>query len=68
MVVLDGHTLRVKDWFSAAGADFNTSPIVILEKDRELIAAAGNDGRLYLLDGKSVGGGDHKTPLFVTPK
>ncbi len=68
VVVLDGHTLRVKDWFSAAGADFNTSPIVIREKDRELIAAAGNDGRLYLLDGKSVGGGDHKTPLFVTPK
>jgi hypothetical protein len=68
VVVLDGHTLRVKDWFSAPGADFNTSPIVIREKDRDLVAAAGNDGRLYLLDGKSVGGGDHKTPLFVTPK
>jgi hypothetical protein len=68
VVVLDGHTLRVKDWFSAAGADFNTSPIVIHEKDRDLIATAGNDGRLYLLDGKSVGGSDHKTPLFVTPK
>ena len=68
VVALDGHTLRVKDWFSAAGADFNASPIVIRDKDRELIAAAGNDGRLYLLDGKSLGGGDHKTPLFVTPK
>ena len=67
VVVLDGHTLRVKDWFSAPGADFNTSPIVIHDKDRDYVAAAGNDGKLYLLDGKSVGGGDHKTALFVTP-
>jgi outer membrane protein assembly factor BamB len=66
--VLDGHTLAVKVWFSAPGADFNTSPIVIHEKDRELIAAAGNDGKLYLLDAKSLGGSDHKTPLAVTPK
>jgi hypothetical protein len=68
VVVLDGHTLAVKDWFSAPGADFNTSPVVIHEKDREYIAVAGNDGKLYLLDAKSVGGSDHKTPLFVTPK
>jgi hypothetical protein len=68
VVVLDGHTLAVKDWFSAPGADFNTSPIVIHDKDREYIAVAANDGKLYLLDGKSVGGSDHKTPLYVTPK
>jgi len=68
VVVLDGHTLAVKDWFSAPGADFNTSPIVIHEKDREYIAAAGNDGKLYLLDATSVGGSDHKTPLFVSSK
>ncbi|HEY7055165.1 MAG TPA: hypothetical protein VH458_01510, partial [Vicinamibacterales bacterium] len=68
VVVLDSHTLAVKDWFGAPGADFNTSPIVIHDKDREYIAVAGNDGKLYLLDGKSVGGSDHKTPLYVTPK
>ena len=28
----------------------------------------GNDGRLYLLDGASLGGADHKTPLHVTAK
>ena len=32
----------------------------------DLLAATGNDGRLYLLDGTSLGGSDHKTPLFVS--
>ena len=38
----------------APGADFNTSPIVIHDKDQDYVAAAGNDGNLYLLDGKSA--------------
>ena len=28
IVALDGETLKLKDWFTAPGADFNTSPIV----------------------------------------
>ena len=51
VVALDRSTLEVKDWFTADGADFNTSPVVIRHKDKDLIAATGNDGRLYLLDG-----------------
>ena len=51
-----------------AAVDFNASPIVFRYKDRDLVAATGNDGRLYLLDGASLGGADHKTPLHVTPK
>ena len=68
VVALDRKTLTVKDWFTAEGADFNASPIVVRYKDKDLLAATGNDGRLYLLDGTSLGGSDHKTPLFVTPK
>jgi outer membrane protein assembly factor BamB len=68
VVALDRRTLKPKDWFTADGADFNVTPMVIRLKDRDLVAAAGNDGRLYLLDGKSLGGADHKTPLHVTPK
>ena len=68
MVALDRATLQPKDWFTADGADFNTSPVVIRHKDKDLVAAAGNDGRLYLLDGASLGGADHKTPLHVTAK
>jgi hypothetical protein len=68
VVALDGKTLKPKDWFTADGADFNASPVVIRQGDRDLVAAVGNDGRLYLLDGAKLGGADHKTPLFVTPK
>ena len=61
-------TLKPKDWFTAAGADFNASPIVVRYKDKDLVAATAQDGRLYLLDGASLGGADHKTALHVTAK
>jgi hypothetical protein len=66
VIALDRKTLTVKDWFTADGADFNASPIVILHQDKDLVAVTGNDGRLYLLDAESLGGADHKSPLFVT--
>ncbi len=65
---LDRTSLQPRDWFSAPGADFNASPIVIRHKDTDLVAVTGNDGKLYLLDGASLGGGHHKTPLHVTSK
>lgn len=68
VVSLDRATLKPKDWFSAAGVEFNASPIVLRFKDHDLVAATANDGRMYLLDGASLGGADHKTPLHVTPK
>jgi hypothetical protein len=68
VVALDPVTLKPKDWFSAAGADFNASPTVIRHKEKDLVAVTGNDGRLYLLDGASLGGADHKTPLHVSAK
>ena len=68
IVALDRETLTPKDWFTAPGADFNATPIVIRHKDKDLIAATANDGRLYLLDAASLGGSDHKTPLAATPK
>ena len=68
VVSLDRATLKPKDWFTAAGADFNSTPIVIRVKDRDLVAATANDGRLYLLDAASLGGADHKTALAVSDK
>ncbi len=66
VVALDRKSLERKDWFTAEGADFNASPVVFRHKDRDLLAITANDGRLYLLDGTSLGGADHKTPLHVT--
>ena len=68
VVALDPRTLNVKDWFSAPGADFNASPVVFRYKDKDIVVATANDGRMYVLDGSSLGGSDHKTPLHVTEK
>jgi hypothetical protein len=68
VVALDAKTLKLKDWFSAPDADFNATPVVIRHKNRDLIAATANDGRMYVLDAASLGGADHRTPLHVTAK
>jgi PQQ-like domain len=68
IVALNPETLTTTDWFTAGGVDFNATPTVFRHKNRELVAATANDGRLYLLDAKSLGGSDHKTPLAVTAK
>jgi hypothetical protein len=68
VVALDRATLSPKDWFTVDDADFNASPVVIRYKDKDLVAATASDGRLYLLDSASLGGGDHRTPMFVTAK
>jgi hypothetical protein len=65
VVALDRQGLKVKDWFSA-GAPFVTSPVVIRHNDKDVIAAAGSDGKVYLLDASSLGGSDHKTPMAVS--
>jgi outer membrane protein assembly factor BamB len=66
VVALEPKTLKVKDWFMAPNADFNASPVVFRHGTRDLVVASGNDGRLYVLDGSSLGGSDHKTALHVT--
>jgi hypothetical protein len=66
VVALDRITLEAKDWFTRDAADFNATPVVFRHKGKDYVAVTANDGRLYLLDGTALGGGDHKTPLFVT--
>ncbi len=44
----------------------HVGPVVIRYKDKDLLAAAGNDGSLALLDSGSLGGSDHHTPLAQT--
>jgi hypothetical protein len=65
VVALDRVSLEPKDWFTRDGTDFAASPVVFRHKGKEYVAALGGDGRIYLLDGASLGGGDHKTPLSV---
>ena len=76
-IALSSKDLSVTDYYTPANHSFLThkdldmgaiSPIVFSLKDRELVAGGGKEGVLYLLDAKSLGGTDHKTPLFRSPK
>src|SRR5262249_20768546 len=58
IVALEPKTLKLKDSFTQPRADFNSTPVVFPGTNRDLVAATGADGKLYLLDGKSM-----KTPL-----
>ena len=75
LLALTPKELKLKHYFTFPGAsqaktasNLNVStPVVFAYKNRDLIASAGSDGRLYLLDSKSVGGDDHQSPLYQTP-
>jgi outer membrane protein assembly factor BamB len=66
IIALDPKTLQVKDSFTATNAAFAVTPTIFAYKGHEILAAATKDGRVFLLDTASLGGADHKTPLFVS--
>jgi hypothetical protein len=66
IVALDPKTLRLKDWFTQPAAEFVTGPTILRHGDKDIVAAATKDGRIVLLDAKSLGGADHGTPLHAS--
>jgi len=62
IVALEPKTLKQKAVFTRPKADFATSPLVFDHKGKDVVAAAGKDGRIYLLDTASM-----QTPLAVSP-
>src|SRR6185436_1696289 len=59
-------TLQLKDWFTQPSAEFVTGPTVFRHGTTDIVAAATKDGRVILLDSKSLGGANHTTPLVVS--
>lgn len=75
-LALSAKTLKLADsytptnwlWLNRKDLDLGSmSPVVFPYKQWELLAGAGKEGRLFLLDTKSLGGADHHTPLFRSP-
>lgn len=73
---LSAKDLKLVDYFTPPNHVYLTrkdldmgsmSPTVFWMKDREIVAAGGKEGVIYLLDAKHIGGGDHKTPLYRSP-
>lgn len=60
--------LLIKDYFlmgKLGKEPAGITPAVFNWGGRELIVAASREGKLYLLDIKSMGGANHKTPLYA---
>jgi outer membrane protein assembly factor BamB len=64
----DYYTPQNRAWITRKDLDMgNMSPVVFPFKNWELVAGSGKEGVIYLLDAKSMGGEDHRTPLFRSP-
>jgi hypothetical protein len=72
VLALSEKTLEVKDYFTPSGsiaavakdvAVAGATPAVFEWNGKEIVVAGSRDGKIYLLDAKSLGGADHHTPL-----
>ena len=73
---LSAKDLKLVDYFTPTNHNYLTrkdldmgamSPTVFSMNGREIVAAAGKEGVIYLLDAKHIGGPDHQTPLSRSP-
>ena len=55
------------EWLVKRDLDMQVTPAIFNYKGRELMVDAGKECRLFLMDTKSVGGDDHRTPLYRSP-
>lgn len=76
VLALGPKDLKLEDYFTPGNASYltrkdldmgNTTPIVFSYHGRELVVASGKEGRLLLLDAKSLGGPTHRKGLFESP-
>jgi outer membrane protein assembly factor BamB len=67
--------LKVKDYFTPSDAppplrkgvgEPGITPVLFEWKGHDVVVAGSRNGRVYLLDGKSLGGADHHMPLAQT--
>ncbi len=62
--------MKLEDWYTPEGGLTHydhVSPITFTLGKKQFVVAPGKDGAIALLDAESLGGSDHRTPLFETP-
>jgi outer membrane protein assembly factor BamB len=55
------------EWLVKRDLDMQVTPVIFNYKGKELMVDAGKECRLYLMDTASIGGDDHRTPLYRSP-
>ncbi|HTW67455.1 MAG TPA: hypothetical protein VME17_22710 [Bryobacteraceae bacterium] len=67
--LVDYFSPRNRTWVTKKDLDMGSiGPTIFTFKKWELAAASGKEGAIFLLDTKSLGGPDHYTPLYRSPK
>jgi hypothetical protein len=70
-------TLNILDYFLPANWDYlrrkdfdlgSSSPVYFGWRNKNLIAHGAKESVIYLLDADALGGKDHQTPLYVSPR
>jgi outer membrane protein assembly factor BamB len=67
LTLKDYYTPSNRVWLSRRDLDMNITPVVFPFKGRDVLVGSGKEGRYFVMDSKSMGGPDHKTPLFHSP-
>ena len=55
------------EWLWKRDLDMQVSCAIFKFKGKELMVDSGKEGVMYLMDTDSIGGDDHRTPLYRTP-
>ena len=55
------------EWLWKRDLDMQVTPVIFNYKGKELMVDAGKECRMYLMDTESIGGDDHRTPLYRSP-
>lgn len=55
------------EWLWKRDLDMQVTPVIFPYKGKELMVDGGKECVLYLMDTESIGGDDHRTPLYRTP-
>jgi outer membrane protein assembly factor BamB len=67
--IADSFTPANWQYLNAKDLDLGSgSPVIFPFKDRSLLATSSKEGVVYLLDANSLGGPDHSSPLFKSPR
>ncbi len=75
LIAVTPKDLKLKDYYSPTDAafmwkrdlDMNVTPAIFSYNGRDLVVTSSKECRVFLLDSKSLGGADHRTPLFRSP-
>ena len=67
MLLVDYYGPSNAEWLFKRDLDMQVTPAIFDYQDKELMVDAGKECVIYLMDTDSIGGDDHRTPLYRGP-